>query len=893
MSRRLSLTLVLAVAVAPAIPAWADLPTQLPAERLTEPLDAEDFLVFLSVERTAEDAEVLLFFEQNEARDSFTVLRVTDAVTEIHRVREGVAELTHQRAGVFPPDNDVFELTVRRRDPHVVVSAEGGIPAHFLAEQFCGTQIGAAAVRNADVSDLFVQPLGDVIFDEDFFATEQVPERWETLAGSWEVGIYWDPLQERDDRPIGSAWYEPGEGLCLTAAGHDFWDSYRLSVTVGLEQGRGGAAFHVRGPDDYCVFEVGEDAARLVEVRGGERIVLSEERFDLRSDWWYELRVDVSTGYAQAFINDEEVVAAEFPPDLIGRIGLYADDAEGSRFDDVQARPFETRRIPPAAVPEEALGLADETWQIEEGVIGGHTAETEVATVVGSSGDNEISATVGATTDAIAGIVLGHRPEEPKSALIFSIHATEDPTWQLHHVSGDQTTRVSGGPAPAASGQMTLRFVGGHVTCLLDEETVYETYIAAHLPGRAGAYLQGGRASFADFTSRELADEPSAVISRVDGGNTPVPALERQEMVPPLPTLWQPQSGSWECREIDAEPLIVASDDGNGEPTVRYREMIPGEPRLIVDPAEDTDVTVRLGICMGEEPGYEVEFNETQSGFRFLRRGEVIHESDEGAAGGCAPGEIRRAEDWIVIGGRADGEMRTMLAWRDPDPLPDGYAEVGAGGNARFRSITLASNSALQYTFDHLETDWQPHSGEWTDHTGMACLLWDYWLTGDGREEPAFTWNRHAMPENVVVDFSVAEFTEGYADGRHEHFPYHDISVILGSEAGDQDSGYRFIVGADEGRRNVLLRNGEEVASNDDRRFRIVMGGHHNTPRAVRISAQRAHDTLTLTFNGAEVIRWSDPEPLTGGKHVGMGIDGCRAIFRDCLIFPRVRPEPR
>jgi hypothetical protein len=295
---------------------------------------------------------------------------------------------------------------------------------------------------------------------------------------------------------------------------------------------------------------------------------------------------------------------------------------------------------------------------------------------------------------------------------------------------------------------------------------------------------------------------------------------------------------------------------------------------------------------MSDQPGYQVEYSKYENGFRFLRRGEVIFESGGGSDETCQPGELRRDGDRVVIGGRVWGDMETVYAWRDPNPLPDGYAEVTTtGGEVQFSSITLGSDSALAYRFDHVEPDWQPRSGEWTDHTGMACILWDYWMTGDGREEPAFTWNRHELPENVAVDISAAEFTEGHESGKHEHFAYHDVSVILGGSPGDPDSGYRFVVGADEGARNVLLRNGVEVASSDDARCRIVMGGHCNSPRAVRIRAQKSGGELTLTFNGIEALTWTDPEPLSGGGHVGLGCDGCRVLLRDCVIYPGGRGQ--
>lgn len=864
--------------------ACADVPTHLPIDRVAEPLDASDFILTLPVERTDRAVELLIAFHRDDRPDTrFTALRITGNAVEVHEAQDGGPKLIDGRDAKLPAAGSGFDLTVHARGPHLVVGADGTVLAHFLREDLGGDRVGAWATQGATVGDMLVQPLGDVLFDEDFFATEQVPDRWETLRGEWEVGIYWDPLQEMDNRPIGASWYQPGEGECLTAAGYEIFDSYHLSATTRIPQGRAGLAFHVRGPDDYCAFEVGGGTARLIEVSSGEREVLAEAPADLRPDWWYRLRADVSTGHARCFVNDRPVVEADLSPALRGRIGLLAAGATGSRFDDVTARPFVATHVPHGAKAHHAFAFEDGTWKIDAGALVGHVKGAEVAGLRGVCRDCEVTARVSATRDAVVGVVAGHRPTATRSALIFTIKAAGRPTWQLHQVIGEKTTKLAGGSAPAASGLMTLRSVAGRVTCLLDGRTLCETFVSGQPVGRAGVYLQGGRATFSDLSCRQLSDEPRAIICHADGVNAPMPALEEKVTIRPIGQLWRPKASSWRCEQTESGPRIIARGDGGfNSPVIRFHEVTPGEPRLLVQ-TDGGEASVTLGICMGDDPGYQAEFSADRSSFRLLRRGEVVYESPISSDGMCAPGEIRRDGDWVLVS--AGGEIPTGYAWRDPEPLPDGYAEVGTSGEVRFSSITLASDSALAYRFDRVEPDWQPRSGEWTDHTGMACILWDYWMTGDGREEPAFTWNRHALPEDVAVDISAAEFTEGHETGHHEHFPYHDVSVILGGAPGDPDSGYRFVVGADRGVRNVLLRNGVEVASTDDSRCRIVMGGHCNTPRAVRIRAQRSGSDLSLTFNGVEALTWTDPEPL-GGGHVGLGVEGCRTIFRDCVVYP-------
>lgn len=884
MSRPLPVALLCALI---ALPALAGVPASVPADRLTEPIDGSEFILWLSIERTAKDAEVLVALAPDSNRPAqFSALRLSGDATEIYDVAGAAPELLGRRGGALPAVGASGELSVRRRGGDLVVALDGEARAQFAVEGFRGTA-GAWATRGATVEDLLAQPLAGIEFAEDFYQVEDVPGRWETLAGEWQVGVYWDPLQERDNRPIGASWYQPGPGACLTATGYDFWDCYVQEATLRLPAGVGGLAFHVAGPEDFCAFEVGGGAGRIVQVRGGQRTVLAQGPVTLNPEWAYRLRAEVAAGHVRCFVNDDEIAEADLSPALTGRVGFFAQDAPDARFDDLAVTPFAAARIPGGASAPEALEFRGGSWEVDGGVLRGRAPDGQAAVLRGSTraGAQEVGARVSATRGATVGVIAGH--EFGDRALIFSITAAAQPTWQLHSVRGGKSEKVAQGPAPAAGGEMLLRYAGGRVSCLLDGALLGQAFVTGAVSGRSGVYLQGGRANFADFVARELSDEPQAVISVADGNNEPMPALEEKQFIRAIPNLWRSRGGSWRVQPTEAGPMIVARGrPGDARTIARFHEVTPGEPRLIVDAGEAAGGTVSLAICVGSEPGYEARFAPGEGTVRLLRRGEVVHEAaaEEGAA--RLPGEIRRDGDSIIVSARRDGALEPVCAWRDPEPLPDGFAEVTVTGEeVRFREIVLASDSARAYKFNRVEPDWQPASGGWTDHTGMACILWDYWMTADGREEPALTWNRRPMPGDVTLDVSAAEYTDGFADGEHRHYPYHDIRLALCGDPDTADAGYAFIVGADGGRRTVLLRNGVEVAATDDPRYRIVMGGHNNTPRAVRLRAQKAGGVLTLTFNGSEALRWEDPEPLGGGR-VGLGAAGCRVLFRDCVIYP-------
>jgi len=108
--------------------------------------------------------------------------------------------------------------------------------------------------------------------------------------------------------------------------------------------------------------------------------------------------------------------------------------------------------------------------------------------------------------------------------------------------------------------------------------------------------------------------------------------------------------------------------------------------------------------------------------------------------------------------------------------------------------------------------------------------------------------------------------------------------VAFCGDGSDPDSGYRFVIGADRGRATRLLRRGEVVAQTTDRRCRVSMGGHCNSPRAFDVRVENGGAQMTLSLNGYLALQFSDPEPLGAGQ-IGIGVANCSANFRDVVLY--------
>jgi hypothetical protein len=852
----------------------------VPADRCPEAVTSPDFLLTTDLQRTADNWQVQVALGWRAETDCWTLQLDGSGVSLSRITPEGARVLASSSQAAVTGKRPATELRVRRRGAELIVSASDELLLRALIEEPLDGRLGAWAVEGATVGEMLVQPLGEIAFDEDFFEREQVPGRWETLRGDWQVGVYYDPLQRLADFAPGACWYESGEGECLAATGHWFWDSYRAEATVRLIGGAGGLACHIEGDDAFAfVLSADDNKARIMRRDGDSWRTLAAMTIPVESAQWYRLGLQAYPGRLVGSVNSRELVTADVPEALVGHVGLLALDSPGSRFDDVRVRGM--RGVAMTNNAPLAWDSRGGDWQGEGDLLRGRTAGAEVATLrAGSWTDCAISAQVKTSRGVTAGLVAHHQSGD--RAYLFTITSGKRPVWRLHVVSGGQTEKLAEGPATAAAGLMTMTWVGGKITCDLNGERLCRAWDFRAAPGRAGVYVSGGAATFAGFTVVEPERAPQRAICDAEGTGAKVPALQEKVFVRKIGGLWRAKSGRWRAGQTASGPTITCDATG-GRGLLRFHQVTPGDPRVVAEVIAPRETEqFGLGICAGDESGYAFKVWPGDGIASLTRRGEeVARLSDLTLGGGDATVELLRDGVWVVARlGESQG-----LAWRDDDPLPAGHAEVYTSASLRMSRLILTSDNALIYPFDRPEADWRPAAGVWGDHSGMACILWDYWMSGDGREEPALIWNARPVRADVTVDVQVSEYTEGYADGAHMHFPYHDAKVVLCGRPAEPDSGYAFIVGEGGGRRTVLLREGVEVASSDDSRFRIVMGGHCNSPRAVNIRASVSGGRVALTVSGVTALEWDDPEPLPGG-YVGLGLRGCRANFRDCAIYP-------
>lgn len=859
------LLLALAHAAEPAMDTACDAPEQA-------------YDVFFSL--PAAGPEQLLLLDRR-AEGDVTIAFGTDAT----RVMRGKTELG--RGPAAAPG----QVHIRRRMPLIEVICDG----RRLVRTWCALPPGGtvAAAHGARIEDLYVQPIAPIAFADEFFYPERQAVEWEPLSGDWKVGIYRDDLIERDhgDKgPIGASWYEvSGARRALSAAGHGFWDDYDASVAATAADNTAvGLAFGVRDADNYGVLSIrpgaeGEGSARVDIIRQGHVQAIAERTIACHAGTWYRLSAEVHGAHAVCAVGGETVFSGTLEDLLPGRVGLYADGAGVAKLDDITVASADRDMD---AFGRTALGEcwlpSGGEWSLAKGGFEGRGQNMVRCERVGP----ERSATdISVRVTALSGMGGVYLNWSAGSGYAIGVEASR---WTLlKYVGGKKEILAREDTAGARDVRVSLRWQEGRLQALVGTAgTVIYDFDA---PAGACGLFAAGKASFSGFS---VSEPPPAVtiIDEVNGSPRYVPGKAEGTRRPVMGYIWRPAGGHWQAGPVpraDADstiPGLKPTPRGNAVCSLWYYQPCPGDAVMSAE-ACSVPTGAALGVTIasdGANPtsGYAAELSAgSPLHLRLLRAGEVIAQAPVHAS---APPDLSLARDgeWVLARCGDAG-----LAFRDAEPLVgDRCGAYGSGAGIGVGGVSLGNRRGLTYSFKGVETDWQPEVGEWIVHSGMACIDWDYWLTGIG-EPQAIAYNINPQPHNLHVDFGVSEYTKGFANGDHRHYPYHDISLVTCATSRDIDSGYRYLIGAEGGRVTRLLRLGQVVAETTDRRFYITMGGHCNEPRAIQVIANQHRGRLTLHLNGTPAIAYTDPEPLPGGL-VGIGCAGCSADFRDYWMAP-------
>ncbi len=317
-----------------------------------------------------------LYFEREDAQ-SFRALKITSGIIFILKQENGIESFLGTGVPFEPLTRYLHVITVRRRAANLSVFIDG-VRLTGLADEG-GPRAGAIGYQvepaNAQAW-IHVSPPNWIkapeIQFERRFETESrsrppaFPQDigWDILAGAWRLRPA--PGTVEESRPVGR--YTGRNGLALT--GETAWDTYAARVAVrlggtgpvpggarvgagvpqptGVSGSSAGLAFYAVSRDRYYLLRlVGNEEGtnlQLVKVVKGTESILKTRPTQVRPHQWARIKVLVSDNVVKAYLDGQFAFLA-YDNDLVGgRVGLCAQGAEASRFDDLLVRSIRASR---------------------------------------------------------------------------------------------------------------------------------------------------------------------------------------------------------------------------------------------------------------------------------------------------------------------------------------------------------------------------------------------------------------------------------------------------------------------------------------------------------------------------------------------------------------------
>jgi hypothetical protein len=829
--------------------------------------------------RTGSSAEVVAAYWNPQ---SYRSVRFDTQEARILRV-EGGQETTVASALLPSTSAKSRQVHVKRRHGQVFVRIDG-VPLMSAVDG--REQQGLVAAKGLD--DVSCQPATPVDFSDDFMRLPQEQSDWEPVTGTWQV------QQDRGDRNAGEVSmsanpfrYEAsasGETEGRAVVGSWAWDDYEAEVSVRPTCATVGILGHYESPESYLALQVpvvkkGDKpgSVSLVVCSQGQRRVIATAQGACQWDEWTRLGLRISGGYVQALVDGEILAEALDPVRGVGRAGLTLTGGK-ALFDDVSVKAWEALPRPFGTTPSA-------NWDADKGsyeVANGKTGEIEVR---GKPEARILSPWMG--RDAYR-CWASLRPEKAQEAGLFLRYlgprqyyllgfspAPEGQTLvRLTRVNRDTESTLgeatlTGGLAVERS--VLAQFVGDHLQVWVDGEKHFDLADDGPIYGRLGMYSRGEGAAY----FRNLGALPVDAEKHLVDDLTPSFAgiLDRHT--------WAGKVNSLVSSPTDLR-LFWHRGEFAGDVTVKIGvRQQKGEPVTVA--------SALLGDGQATASGYEMRITRTWDlkdvKLEVFRLGQKVAE-------GTAPlfstrtefeAEMSRVGQTLVL--RLDGEA--VLRYRDDKPLDARHLGMRLAGSLLYPDDTRIETPAVRVdTFAEAATGWTSEAGTWEVSSRWSCTPGWTWFAGWGTSD-VWTRTKDAFVGDQRIDMFVGcKMMDIPGNDRNKKEVLQELRLGMCTKPGDVNSGYRFILGGRNNTWTAIQKNGSTVA---EVAWKVPQAGLHND--WTLMSAVKHGNVISLEWEGHEVLRYVDPEPLTEG-HVSMGTYDNGIMVPKVTIYGQIKRPP-
>lgn len=764
-----------------------------------------------------------------------------------------------------PAKQGVYRVTIKRRSWSIRVLCEGHLVLRAYDEFAPGDKIGWQA-EGAIVQDLYAQPIGEIVFDDDFARPPDEPNPWETLTGQWLTKLPDSRNKQSDPTKTANPFSYGCKGPdALAAAGSEQWDGYEAKTAVKpISDGYVGLAFYLQDKDNYYVFRVmaaptasAEARAQLVSVVGGKESVLAQAPACLLTGKWYSLGVVSHDGNLQGLLDGTVLCKAEDNTLSEGRIGLYAKTCATATFDDVSLRDYREFNDdfgPDGIIPIDQVAG---TWDIAGGKLIGKP-DPQTYTGIGLTGcsqwsDYRVEAQVIPNRSLGVGLYFGC--VDAANYYLFRWGADRQTPSQdiqeLWRVSDAKGALLASSPAKLNRGapqSIAVTMDRGYIAVEVGGKRVLDSIdITRESDGAVGYHVEGGAGSAAQFDNL-----------RVTFCHAPAEPVSITEQFSKEDTM-----ADW------ARP--IASWPGMGNRVYRWDLPVWGDFDLRIQLAAHSVRAARtIGLVLadtpegikGATPVAELK-TEKDSGKVECAVPEGTGQSGSGEFGEQDPLlELQRRGACLLV--RLDGQP---IAWANvPDGKQAPHVGLKLGGlGVSMNDVNLVSPQIVDASFTGAPTDWLPKDGDWDISDRWNCQPQWSWFCGRNAETPLL-WSKQSFSGDMVFEYWAGVMMDMPKGPGYSHPS--DLNGVLCGDGENLCSGYAVVLAGDNNTRGKILRKGETVAESAHVVFDNPTTGNLNGFHRhwFHVRTEKMGGRITMYVDGQKVLEYDDPAPLAAGK---------------------------
>jgi len=740
-------------------------------------------------------------------------------------------------------------------------------------------------VASKGLADVSCQPAGPVEFADEFMRSAEERSAWEIVSGSWkvqqELGDRGKGKVEQSVNPFRYQGASKGDADARTVAGMWFWDDYHAEVRVRPNCETIGLVGQHRDPKNQVALEISvaksrdkQTKVRLVGLANGRETTLAEGSAWCVADQWCKLGLRVSGGYIQGLVDDRIVVQALDNTRGTGKVGLLVKGGE-ALFDDVLVKPW-------VAMPRPCREMSPEDWLVERGRCEFPEGPVEGVLLRGRSSARALSpwaggyayecwGTVALGTAKEAGLLL--RYVSPRAYYLVALEGDGEAKTRvrLKRKSRDGETIVAESVLagkPEVARQIRATVADAHMRVWVDGEKVFDVMDEGPRWGRIGMWARNGEALFSDLGALPVARERQLV----------------EDLTPSFAGIIDRSTWAGKANAFFADPDDLDLYWNRGE----YVGDVAVKAGVRQQLGKNTTVaSFLLGDGADPASGYEGRITRVWDArdmqVALLRKGQVVAEATSRMLTTRASftAELARTNGALAV--RIDGEP--ALTYTDPERLDVRRVGIKLDGSRLHPDDTrIESPHVRVYTFGKAATEWIRECGTWEVASRWSCSPGWTWFAGWDQKD-AWTTNKEVFVGDHRLDMFVGAKMVDIPGTKRKQEVLRDVRMALCAKVGDIESGYRFILGGRGKNWTAIVKNGKTVA---EMKWGMPQGGLHNDWSFA--SAVKRGNVVSLEWEGAELLRYEDPEPIAGG-HVAIGTYDNGVMIPKATIYGELAPQ--